>query len=267
LTRACRKLLLAPALAALTLAACACPPACAAEQPPATDRNPLSQARRLLDGACTHERKGELAAAAGDLEAAAALLPEWAPPRALLGRVYQLQGREADARAQYQTYQFLGLLEHGDDQNSDLMLKIAEAEALLVYRINHERLRRGLKALLPSIDLSRMARGHSREMRDLGYFSHTSPRREHQTMSDRFERIFGEKPRCLAENVSRRGGSLYSFTIDNIEDSHHRLMVSDAHRRSILWEKVDRVGVGIAVNERGDYWLTENFASEIGPGK
>jgi len=182
-----------------------------------------------------------------------------------LGKVCQLLGRDQDARSHYQAHQFLGLLEDSAEQGNSRLLAIAEAEGLLIFRINQERISRGLHALLPSVELSQVARQHSREMRDLGYFSHTSPTPGCTTMTDRFKRMFGHPPRALAENLSRRGGTGDAFTIENIEDSHRRLMISDSHRRSILWEKVAEVGVGVAVNERGDYWITENFASDC-PG-
>lgn len=261
------QLALAPVLAALTQSAPACLPCAAAGAPGLVlDREQLGDAHRLLESARGLERRGDLAGAAVDLEAAVALLPNWAPTRALLGKVCQLLGREQDARGHYQAHQFLGLLEDSAEQGNSRMLAIAEAEGLLIFRINQERISRGLHALLPDADLSLVARQHSREMRDLGYFGHTSPTPGCATMTDRFKRMFGEVPRALAENLSRRGGCVDSFTIENIEDSHRRLMMSDPHRKSILWEKVAEVGVGIAVNERGDYWITENFASDC-PGE
>ena len=41
------------------------------------------------------------------------------------------------------------------------------------------------------------------------------------------------------------------------------LLKSPRHRDSILWDKVQEVGVGIAVNEHGDYWITEMFALSL----
>ena len=39
-------------------------------------------------------------------------------------------------------------------------------------------------------------------------------------------------------------------------------MNSPTHRHSILWEKVRQVGIGVTVNARGDYWITETFAGD-----
>ena len=250
--------------AMLLVAALPCLAAAGAAKAPGQDAPVSPQA--LLDSACELAGQGKLADAAAALEQAVAAVPNWAPPRALLGEIYQVQGREQEARQQYQAHQFLGMLEEGGTAGN-LSLQIAEAAALLIYRINSERLTRGLRALLPSAPLSEVARGHSQEMRDLNYFSHFSPRRANETMVDRFKQVYGVQPRALAENLSRRGGYGYAFCLENIESSHERLMDSARHRESILWDKVTQLGVGIAVNENGDYWITETFASDCQPHK
>lgn len=251
------------ALAGAMLAA----PALASGAAPAAAARPSQQASAgsdLLQSVRDLERCGDLRAAAAKLQAAVALAPDWALPRALLGRVWQLLGHQQDALRQYQAHQFIALLQDNAEQDNHRMLAIAEAEGLIVLRINQERISRGLPPLLPSVELSQIARQHSREMRDLGYFGHSSPKPGYATITDRYRRVFGTTPRALAENVSRRGGSGQAFVIENIEDTHRRLMMSEPHRQSILWEKVRIVGVGIAVNQRNDYWLTENFASDVG---
>jgi len=251
--------------AGLVIAVVPCLAAAGSSKAPAAQGTPISP-QALLDSARNLAGQGRLSEAATALQQAIAAVPDWAPPRALLGLIYQAQGYEQEARQQYQAYQYLGMLDEGGTPD-DLSLPIAEAEALLVYRINSERTTRGLRPLLPSAPLSRVARAHSQEMRDLGYFSHISPRRVNETMVDRFKQVYGFQPRALAENLSRRAGADYSFSLDSIENSHQRLMNSPPHRESILWDKVTQLGVGIAVNSAGDYWITESFASDCQPRK
>ena len=256
MTRAWWQVMLAPALVALTLAGLTYVPCCAAT--PAGQS--LATASRLTSQARDLEELGDLAHAAEKLTAAIDLAPDWAPPRGLMGKIRQCQGRNDEAREQYQAHQYLALLDEGSESRAELLVQTAEAEALLILSINRERLSRGLRALTPSVDLSRVSRGHSREMRDLNYFSHHSPDKSRATMVERFELVYGRAPRVLAENLSRHGGGSYCFTLENIAQSHDRLMNSPAHRRSILWEKVRQIGVGVTVNARGDYWITETFA-------
>ncbi len=254
MTRAWWQLVLAHALATLALAGLAYVP-CYAAQGHATASQLFSQARDL-------EELGDLADAAAKLTTSIELAPDWAPPRGLIGKIRQRQGRDDEASAQYQAHQYLALLDDDAQPHTTSLVQVAEAEALLILSINRERLSRGLCALTPSADLSRVSRGHSREMRDLNYFSHHSPRKCHATMVERFELVYGREPRVLAENLSRHGGSGYCFTLANIAQSHERLMNSPPHRHSILWEKVRQIGVGVTVNKRGDYWITETFAAD-----
>lgn len=254
MTRGWWQFVLAPALATLTLAGIAHVP-CYAAQRPASAAQLTSQARDL-------EELGDLADAAEKLTVAIELAPDWAPPRGLMGKILQRQGRDDEASAQYQAHQYLALLDDGAQPRTELLVQVAEAEALLILSINRERLSRGLRALTPSEDLSRVSRGHSREMRDLNYFSHHSPRKSHETMVERYRLVYGREPRVLAENLSRHGGDNYCFTLENIAQSHERLMNSPPHRHSILWAKVRQIGVGVTVNKRGDYWITETFADD-----
>jgi len=260
------KTALGPALALITLAGLAHVPCFASKvraQP--TIRDAQATACSLLREASERAALCDLQVAEDRLHQAIELVPDWAPPRALLGTVHQMQGREFEAREQYEAHQFLALLAEGSQAGSQLLVETAQAEALLLYRTNDERLTRGLRPLLPSIHLATVARAHSREMRDMDYFSHQSPIPANATMIERFINVFGKQPRVLAENLSRRGGSLYAFTLDNIDESHQRLMNSPPHRKSILWEKITQIGIGIAVSERGDYWITESFASDCTP--
>jgi uncharacterized protein YkwD len=218
------------------------------------------QARQLVAEAAELERQGNLEGALGRLQAAVATLPNWAHPRGLLARIHQLLGEDEQAKAEYGNHQLLGLLEETQGDADPLIPKQAEAEGLIAFLVNQERMTRGLYVLVPSVELSRVARRHSTEMRELDYFGHVSPVPKHRTSVDRFQEVYGCKPRGLAENLARRRGTLYCFTLEKVAETHADLMKSPKHRDSILWDKVREIGVGIAVNDHGDYWVTEMFA-------
>ncbi|MFW5867059.1 MAG: CAP domain-containing protein [Armatimonadota bacterium] len=239
-------------LAALIVAS-ALPCVLCAEPAPQKAEQMLADARVLLD-------RGDDAGALSKVEQAAALAPDWPPPHASLGLLYQRQSNESLAREHFTRYQLLSLIEAGA-ADTRLTRDIAEGEALMVYLTNVERQKHGLPALTPDAKLAQVARGHSEEMATLEYFSHRSPKAARRTPTDRFRLLFGFDPPCIAENLSRMWSRpLWSFNLDNVRESHDGLMESDAHREAILWDKPTHIGVGIAVSEAGDYWITENFA-------
>ncbi len=218
------------------------------------------EAEQMLADASLLLRNGDEAAALSKIERAAELAPTWPPPHASLGLLYQHQSQREAAIEEYARFQLLGLLD-GGAEDCRLTREIAEAEALLVYLSNHERMKRGLPPLRPHVKLSAVARGHSREMCEKRYFGHGSPDPKRRSPADRFEIVFGYRPRCIAENVARRAWRpIWAFNLANVRESHEDLMTSTGHREAILWERPDHIGVGIAVDENGDYWVTENFA-------
>jgi uncharacterized protein YkwD len=229
-----------------------------ADRPSASAEAP-KKAEQMLADARVLLNRGDDEGALSKVEQAAKLAPQWPAPHASLGLLYQRQSNEPLAREHLTRYQLLSLLESGAE-DCRLTREIAEGEALMIYLTNQERARRGLPLLMPHAKLSRVARGHSDEMATLEYFSHRSPKSARRTPTDRFRQLFGSNPPCIAENLSRMSSRpLWSFNLDNLRDSHARLMDSDGHREAILWDEPTHIGVGIAVNERGDYWITENF--------
>ena len=209
--------------------------------------------RAYLQPAWRPERR---AAAAGQ---AAALAPDYPEVHATLALLHHCRADTDQAYEHYTQFQLLSL-RAGDGYDGDLTRRLAEGEALMVLLVNSERRTRGLPLLSPELRLTEMARQHSDEMRDLGYFSHESPLRRNRDLGERFQRAFGHAAQALAENLSRMRGTLWCFTPEHLRDSHNRLMASTGHRANILWDRPTHIGVGIAVSPRGDYWITENFA-------
>lgn len=229
---------------------------------PVLVRVPTAQAAdidAMLADAAAMVGRGDVGGALATAMRACDLAPERPRVHATLGVIYQRQGDQARAMASLTRFQLAGLLARGAPDES-LTHETADAEATLVYLVNQERTSRGLPALWPDLTLGEMARQHSEEMRDLGYFSHGSPLRRNCTLENRFRNAFNIAPRAVAENVSRMAGTLWSFTPENIRDSHERLMSSPGHCENILWDRPDHIGVGVAVSHCGDYWITEDFA-------
>ncbi len=137
---------------------------------------------------------------------------------------------------------------------------LSEFEQQLVDLTNLERKTRKLKPLSVDLVAAAIARGHSEEMRDRNYFAHESPTPGLRLPLNRYVKKVGKPPRTLAENIARRWSNHeYSLTAASIAASHQELMDSPHHRENILLPEVTRIGVGIAVNARGDFWVTELF--------
>lgn len=205
---------------------------------------------------------GELDRAEESLRTAARLAPEWGEPRAALGVLCQQQDRDDEAREYYVQVQSLSLGPEPAGLTPELRPLRAKTIALEAYTcslINQERRVHGLKLLLPDPILARVARQHSEEMRDLQYFAHESPVPGMTTVADRFRRVFGVRPRCIAENVARRWGLACELSEAKLLDSHRGLMASPGHRANILYPTVQVMGVGLATNLAEEYWLTETF--------
>lgn len=213
----------------------------------------------LLASAELCTRRGDLEGALEAANRAAALAPDCPEVHATLALLNHQRADIEAATHHYTQFQLLSLQLSGH-ANDELLREIAEGEATMVFLINSERAARGLPLLRPDLALTAMARAHSEEMRDHGYFGHVSPVAGNRTISDRCRRVFSRPVRAVAENLSRMSGTLWSFTPANIRDSHDRLMRSTRHRANILWTRPTHIGVGIAVNSGGDYWITENFA-------
>ena len=251
-------------------------------------RSPAKQAKACEQyrQALAHLAGGQLATAQGCLEKATVLLPDWSEPRNMLAFVHCQRGNVKAARAHWEEvlrYEPQNLFARSSLVELDRPAgqkavttelwkpsdqfqrptqdqRLTEYEEILVRRINEERATRDLPALIVDAKLTQQARDHSEEMRELGYFDHISPTAGRKTVLDRYLLHHDKPPPLLAENVSRRWGQVSSISARNVDNSHQGLMQSSGHRRNILHPRVTHVGVGIAVNSHGDYWITEVFA-------
>jgi|Deesub1362A_J573_1020465.scaffolds.fasta_scaffold00112_26 uncharacterized YkwD family protein len=124
-------------------------------------------------------------------------------------------------------------------------------EAKVVELVNAERARYGLKPLAVDLQLAKVARLKSEDMRDQRYFSHTSP-----TYGSPFAmmRRFGITYRMAGENIAAGQRTP--------EEVLRGWMNSPGHRANILNANFTHIGVGHAVGgSYGNYW-TQMFIAK-----
>jgi uncharacterized protein YkwD/uncharacterized membrane protein required for colicin V production len=121
-------------------------------------------------------------------------------------------------------------------------------EAEIIDLVNAERVERGLHPLTFDPELVPVARAHSQEMLELGYFSHVSPNTG--TLADRLESA-GIEYMQAGENLA------YA---PSVSVAHRGLMQSDGHRANILESGFERIGVGVLSAPDGTIMVTQVFA-------
>ena len=128
---------------------------------------------------------------------------------------------------------------------------VGEAEGRLYDLLNRDRARAGLRRLAPDSTLARMARAHSRDMRDNGFFAHVSPTTGR--LLERADRV-ALRFRRLAENIAVHR---------DVDEAEAALLRSPGHRKNILDAEFTRVGVGVAfatdVDGQRRVYVTQNF--------
>jgi uncharacterized protein YkwD len=118
----------------------------------------------------------------------------------------------------------------------------AQAETRLFELVNGARKAAGLAALSADADLATVARSHSRDMAESGFFGHVSPTTGDTT--DRIRRVHFPMVR-FGENVARARSADEAYAV---------LMASPGHRANMLEPAYSHVGVGasVRVEENGD---------------
>jgi uncharacterized protein YkwD len=124
---------------------------------------------------------------------------------------------------------------------------VADApEALVLALVNAERAAAGCAAVTPDDGLAAVARAHSEDMRDRGYFDHVDP--DGLDPFDRAERA----------NLSARAENIAAGQQDAAEVMA-AWMDSPEHRANILDCELTRLGTGVATGTGGPWW-TQLFA-------
>jgi uncharacterized protein YkwD len=108
-----------------------------------------------------------------------------------------------------------------------------DLEMKMLELVNGERRKQGLPALKPDPEMTSVARAHSRDMFEKGYFAHVN-----QEGKDPFDRMKSANIRFFAagENLA---------LAQTLEIAHKNLMNSPGHRANILNPSYGRLGIGI----------------------
>ncbi|MDD5693081.1 MAG: CvpA family protein [Patescibacteria group bacterium] len=124
------------------------------------------------------------------------------------------------------------------DESVDLGFKVANPkvcaadENKMLELVNLERTTRGLKPLIMSEKLREIARNHSADMFQRGYFAHNTP--EGQTPFDRMDN---------AGIIYMQAGENLALAPD-VDIAHSGLMNSPGHKANILTPDFRKVGIG-----------------------
>lgn len=131
--------------------------------------------------------------------------------------------------------------------------KIRSLEEETIAKINAYRVSKGFSALLPSDEIANIARTHSANMETGDVpFGHTG-------LDQRLELIAKVMTvESVAENVAYNMGMS-----DPIQTAVEGWIESAGHRKNIENASYNRTGVGIVINNEGEYYLTQLFATEI----
>ena len=131
-----------------------------------------------------------------------------------------------------------------DENNSNSSVSSIEQE--VVRLVNIERQKEGLSPLSIDTQLSKVARLKSEDMKNKGYFSHTSP-----TYGTPFDMLkqFNISYKTAGENIAKGQKSAEAVV--------NAWMNSEGHRRNILSKSFTHIGVGHTSN----YW-TQLFISK-----
>ena len=128
--------------------------------------------------------------------------------------------------------------------------QIGAFEMRVIELVNQERAKNNLKPLKADVALTKGARLKSEDMRDKGYFSHTSP-----TYGSPFAMMtsLGIKWQAAGENIA----SGYRTP----ESVMQGWMNSPGHRANILSTKWSKMGTGFAQGGKSGYYWTQWFSN------
>ncbi len=128
-------------------------------------------------------------------------------------------------------------------RNEADLLTIDPGEAMAVRDLNIMRVLGGIRPLQVDLRLSEAARGHSQDMREHRFFSHTSPVSGKRTMEERGGRV----------GVAVHGENIFQGSTDPFV-ANRWWFRSPGHHINMFRDSFSRIGVG----RSGVYW-TQNF--------
>lgn len=132
------------------------------------------------------------------------------------------------------------------------VVNIGSVERTAFRLLNQKRVENGLKSLMWSDDLERVARIHSQNMADFKFFSHKGI--DGKMVSDRADCLGVGNWRSIGENIAFNRG--YS---DPVEMAVQLWLDSPSHRHNLMDENWKESAVGVAVAADGSYYFTQVF--------
>lgn len=107
------------------------------------------------------------------------------------------------------------------------------SERIMIDLVNQERVKMNVSEVVLDENLRSVARGHSADMLNRGYFSHYSP--EGKSVADRILEA-GIDFLVVGENLA---------FAPNVQSAHKGLMNSEGHRANILSTDYHKIGIGV----------------------
>lgn len=141
----------------------------------------------------------------------------------------------------------------GSDQTVILPFKVmappprADLEALMLSWVNAERIKAGLNTLKADPELTMVARKHSVDMFQQGYFSHVSPGGK------------GPFDRMRDDGVQFTNAGENIALAPTLDIAHSGLMHSPGHRANILRPEFGRLGIGIVDGGKYGLMISQEF--------
>ena len=146
-------------------------------------------------------------------------------------------------------------VEPGSDEMVDLGFSVANpqvaasAEEAMLELVNKERIKVGIRPVVMDDSLRELARAHSFDMYQRGYFSHYTPEGK-----DPFDRMEEHNITYLAagENLA---------LAPTVDMAHTGLMNSPGHRKNILDPKYHKIGIGAYQDPRYGIMFSQEFTN------
>lgn len=138
----------------------------------------------------------------------------------------------------------------GASPTDPIVVSAAAVESQSFQLINTARGQEGIDPLALDSELSRIARAHSEEMRDRGFFGHRNP--EGKGLRSRLK-ANGVSFSAAGENLA-----LVTDTGNPAGLAHQQLLASPEHRDVMLAGRFVRGGVGVA-QSGSSFWITQIY--------
>lgn len=141
----------------------------------------------------------------------------------------------------------------GSDQTVILPFKViappprADLEVLMLSWVNAERIKAGLNTVKADPELTDVARKHSVDMFQQGYFSHVSPNG------------MGPFDRMRSDGVQFTNAGENIALAPTLDIAHSGLMHSPGHRANILRPEFGRLGIGIVDGGKYGLMISQEF--------